>query len=51
GLEVLESLRRHDCEAPVIMMTLYGSERVVVQALRLGVRDYLTKPFVMDELL
>ncbi len=51
GLEVLESLRRHDCEAPVIMMTLYGSERVVVQALRLGVRDYLTKPFAMDELL
>jgi signal transduction histidine kinase/DNA-binding response OmpR family regulator len=51
GLEVLESLRRRDCEAPVIMMTLYGSERVVVQALRLGVRDFLTKPFAMDELL
>jgi signal transduction histidine kinase/DNA-binding response OmpR family regulator len=51
GLDVLESLRQQDCQAPVIMMTLYGSERVVIQALRLGVRDYLTKPFAMDELL
>jgi signal transduction histidine kinase/DNA-binding response OmpR family regulator len=51
GLEVLEELRRRDVQTSVIMMTLYGSEGVVVQALRLGVRDYLTKPFEMDELL
>ena len=51
GLQVLESLRRRDSKSPVIMMTSYGSESVVIQALRLGVRDYLTKPFAMDDLL
>lgn len=51
GMQVLESLRKRDCQSPVIMMTSYGSESIVIQALRLGVRDYLPKPFAMDELL
>ncbi len=51
GLEVLEALNRHECRSPVILMTLYGSEDVVIKALRLGVRDYLTKPFQIPELL
>lgn len=41
GLEVLTSLRQAECETPVILMTMHGSESLVVKAFRLGMRDYL----------
>ncbi len=51
GLEVLRTLRELRCSVPVIVITAYGSEEVVVRALRLGADDYLAKPFELDEML
>jgi PAS domain S-box-containing protein len=51
GLDILRALREHQCDVPAIMITAYGSEEVIVEALRLGARDYITKPFDVDELL
>jgi two-component system NtrC family sensor kinase len=51
GLEALEELRRVQYEWPVILMTLHGSEEIAVQALRLGVRDYVRKPIERQDVL
>jgi two-component system, NtrC family, sensor kinase len=49
GMEMLSALRYHDINAPVVFMTGSGSEYIAVQAFRLGVFDYLTKPFSPQE--
>ncbi len=51
GVEILEALQKEDYEVPVILMTAHGSESVAVQAFRLGVRDYLTKPSEAEHIL
>ncbi len=50
GLDVLRALQTRNCPAPVILMTFFGSEEVLVEALRLGIRDYLPKPFTPEAL-
>lgn len=51
GLEMLAALREAGIALPFILITAEGSEALAVEALRLGVNDYLIKPFDPDDLL
>lgn len=50
GIEVLSQVKEHDPDAPVIVMTAYGTIETAVEAMRLGAFDFLTKPFDTDHL-
>lgn len=51
GFEVLQKLRQHGVKTPVIILTARNAEEEVVQGLKLGADDYITKPFGVAELL
>lgn len=51
GLELMENLREKGLDIPAILMTFHGSEGTAVRAFRLGARDYIIKPFAIDEML
>src|SRR5207245_3330555 len=50
GLETLEQLRQLRPGVKVVMLWCGSDTRKVVQAIRLGAHDYLTKPFQKSEL-
>lgn len=50
GPEVLSALVRRGSRLPVVMLTARKGQDDVLDALSAGARDYLTKPFIPDEL-
>ncbi len=51
GLELLDKLKTIDSEALVVIMTAYSSVDSAISALRKGAYDYVTKPFVNEDLI
>lgn len=51
GLQLLDQIKSLEPEAVVIVMTAYSSVDTAVAALRKGAYDYITKPFVNEDLL
>ena len=51
GIEMLRALRKTVCHAPVILVTADADFQVALDAFRLGVRDYIIKPFTPEEVL
>lgn len=51
GMEVLDAMREEGIDIPVILMTFHGSEEIAIEVYRKGVRDYVKKPYTVDEML
>ena len=49
GIDILQQMAKESISTPVILMTGYGSELSAIEAFRLGAKDYLIKPFTVDE--
>jgi DNA-binding NtrC family response regulator len=50
GIEVLRHLKQDAPRTEVIMITGYGDIQSAVESMKLGARDYITKPFKLSEL-
>ncbi len=51
GMDILNTIHGETGGMPVVLMTAYGSESIAVEAFRLGVRDYIIKPFSTEEMI
>lgn len=50
GLEALKMLRKMNFTNPVLLMTAYGELEVISQAVKLGVKKYISKPFDLKDM-
>lgn len=51
GIDIIRSIRTKDKLSPIFMMSANNKPDQVIEGLRAGADDYLTKPFNYDELL
>ncbi len=51
GLDVLRALRSEQNPIPVIMITSLTEPAIILKSFRLGARDYLQKPFAVEDVL
>ena len=50
GMDVLRASKENRPETAVVMITAHGSEKIAVEAMKLGAQDYVPKPFDNEEL-
>jgi len=50
GVTLLREARAAGCDAPVIVMTAFGTIGSAVEAMKLGANEYIQKPFDADQL-
>jgi DNA-binding NtrC family response regulator len=51
GLNLIKSIREVDPSLPIVVMTAYASIQIAVEAIRLGAKDFLQKPWENERLL
>lgn len=48
GIDMIREIRKRDCCVPIIAVTGYGTLRSAIEAIRLGIFDFITKPVDLD---
>lgn len=51
GIELMEKARSIDSEVEFIIMTAFATLETAINALKMGARDYITKPFDIEEVI
>jgi len=51
GIEFLSKAQKAGMDAPIIMMSAYGTVDTAIEAMKLGAYDYISKPFKPDEII
>lgn len=51
GLQALKGIREYDSDAKVIMVTAAGQESKIMEAVKHGAAEFITKPFEKDKIL
>ena len=51
GLDAAKEIIAKDSKAKVIMISALGEDEIMSKAIRLGVKDFIVKPFVPDRLI
>jgi len=51
GLEMLRTVKKRSPATEIIMITAFASTDTVIEAMRCGAFDYISKPFKIDEIL
>ena len=51
GLELITKIRETGIDTPILAITGFGNMQMVVELMRAGCKDYLDKPFSMNEFL
>lgn len=51
GIEVLKLIKHEDDDVKIIMITSAGKEKNILEAVKAGASDFITKPFVDEEII
>jgi len=51
GIDLLQKIQELNIDMPSIVITAYAEVKTAVDAMRFGAFDYITKPFILEELL
>jgi len=51
GIEVIKKIKQKKPDQPIIMITGYATVDTAVEAMKLGVEEYISKPFKPDEII